>query len=444
MIPARIDSLFMRLLLAQLVLVLSCVMIFGWLVITERNMLQVPQFAEVWAPLFKSALARPPAVYPTPVMGLPGGYQRHAGVPQGLRVDVTGWPSARILREALVLRGVAVDRILVALTDGQITMWTHVPAATGPGIWLSGRAPAVLPRWTLRTTVVFGLLLIVIAAVSWNFARRVTRPMARLRQRMQVHAETGNEPALPTLARVNRGAPPELIEMDAAYTRLALRLKRNERERALLLAGVSHDLRSPLSRIRLAAEMLPEAADNEDGVAAITRNVDHADRLIGSFLEFVRASTLDLDLEDEVDLAATARQVVARFERPLPVLRLLAPERLALSRAPGLLLDRVLVNLIDNAFKHGRTPVLVEVLVEGEDAVIRVTDAGAGLPPDDAENLLQAFARGDASRGVPGFGLGLAIAHQVITRLGGRLSFALGSTGHRVQASLPLRRPPLR
>ena len=221
---------------------------------------------------------------------------------------------------------------------------------------------------------------------------------------------------------------------------LAQRLKRNERERALLLAGVSHDLRSPLSRIRLAAEMLPESADNQDGVASITRNVDHADRLIGSFLEFVRASTLDLELEDEVDLAATARQVVARFERPGPALRLLAPDRLALRRAPGLLLDRLMVNLIDNALRHGRTPVVVEVLVDGGDALIRVTDAGAGLPPAEAEHLLQAFARGDASRGVPGFGLGLAIAHRVVMRLGGRLTFSLGSAGHCVQVSLPMTR----
>ncbi|MDT7838673.1 sensor histidine kinase [Aquabacterium sp. OR-4] len=444
MILARLDSLFMRLLLAQLVLVLCCVMIFGWLVITERNLLQVPQFAEVWAPLYKRALVEPPTRHPGPVMGLPGGYQSHAGPPHGPRLEVTGWPSAKVLREALAARGVVVDQIWVAIPDGRLRLWTHVQTGRADGVWFSGRAPSVLPRWTGRTTVTFGLLLLVVAGVSWLFARRVTGPLHRLRTRMLVHAEAGNASAPPPPAGLNRGAPPELVQMDTAYTQLAQRLQRNERERALLLAGVSHDLRSPLSRIRLAAEMLPETSDNHDGVVAITRNVDHADRLIGSFLEFVRASTLDLDLEDEVDLAATARQVVARFEQPLPVLRLAAPERLALRRAPGLLLDRVIVNLIDNAFKHGRTPVLVEVLADGDDAVIRVIDAGVGLPPGDAENLLQAFARGDASRSVPGFGLGLAIAHQVITRLGGRLSFELGSTGHRVQARLPLQRPPLR
>lgn len=440
MLPARFDSLFVRLLLAQLVLVLCCVLIFGAFVITERNTLQMPQFAEVWAPAFKAAVATQPSEESAPVFGLPEGIRRQAGPPAGWKLDVTRVPGPVVLRQQLALRGVRVDAIWLSFAERSPRFWTQVVPPDGPGVWVSGQVPAVLPRWTTRATVTFTLLLIVIAGVSWNFARRVTRPLDRLRLRMQAHAQTGNEPAQLPLASLNRGAPPELIEMDAAYTQLAQRLKRNERERALLLAGVSHDLRGPLSRIRLAAEMLPESPDNQDGVAAITRNVDHADRLIGSFLEFVRASTLDLDLDDEVDLAATARQVVARFERPAQDLRLLAPDRLALHRAPGLLLDRMIVNLIDNALKHGRTPVVVEVLVDGADALIRVTDAGAGLPPAEAEHLLQAFARGDASRGVPGFGLGLAIAHQVVTRLGGTLSFSQAGAGHRVQANLPMTR----
>jgi two-component system osmolarity sensor histidine kinase EnvZ len=333
---------------------------------------------------------------------------------------------------------VQVDAIWLTFSDGSPRFWSRVVASDGSGAWISGRVPAVLPRWTERATLTFTLLLIVVGLVSRSLARHVTQPLDRLRLRMQAHARTSSTSTLSVSDARKGRAPPELIEMEAAYSRLTQQLQRTERERALLLAGVSHDLRSPLSRIRLAAEMLPESADNQDGVAAITRNVDHADRLIGSFLEFVRASTLDFSLEDEVDLAATARQVVARFERPPPLLRLQAPDRLALARAPGLLLDRMIVNLIDNALKHGLTPVVVEVLVDGANAVIRVTDAGPGMPPAEAEFLLQAFARGDASRGVPGFGLGLAIAHQVVTRLGGSLTFSQGGAGHRVQVSLPM------
>jgi two-component system osmolarity sensor histidine kinase EnvZ len=231
-------------------------------------------------------------------------------------------------------------------------------------------------------------------------------------------------------------APPELVEIDRAYTLLAERLQRNERERALLLAGVSHDLRSPLSRIRLAAEMLPELPDNADGVASITRNVDHADRLTASFLDFVRTGAVHLT--ETVDVAAVVRAAVARFDRPAADLQARTPEHLVLQQAHALLVDRLIVNLVDNALKHGGTPVAVDLAQHGDDVVISVSDAGPGLPQGGAARLLEAFARGDASRGVPGFGLGLAIAQQIVVRLQGQLAFAQDGQRHRVTVSLPL------
>ena len=443
MLTGRFDSLFMRLLRAQLVLVFCCVMLFGGFVVVERNALQMPQFAEVWAPAFRAAAARPPSIDTTPVLGLPGGIRRHAGPPAGPRLEVTGLPAGKVLREALASRGVVVDQIWFSFSDGKLTMWSRVqPSGESgdAGAWISGLAPSLLPRWTTRTTVTFALLLIVVGLVSWHFARRVTRPLDRLRQRMQAHALTGTEPAQPPSGRPDRQAPPELVEMDAAYTRLAQRLQRNERERALLLAGVSHDLRSPLARIRLAAEMLPESADNHDGVASITRNVDHADRLIASFMEFVRASAPDLAPEGSVDLAAATRQAVSRFERRRQDLVVRAPDSLTLHQAPGLLVDRLVANLVDNALKHGAPPVVVSLWSEGDAAILTVADAGPGLPPVGAARLTEAFARGDASRGLPGVGLGLAIAQQIVARLSGDLSFERDDSGHRVRVRLPLSR----
>ena len=440
MLPARFDSLFARLLLAQLVLVFCCVIIFSGLMIVERNILQMPQFAEVWAPAFKAAAAMPLAVESTPVVGLPEAIRSQAGPPSGLKLEITGLPAAVLLRQLLALRGVRIDEIWLVFTDGSPRFWTQVVGPDGPGVWISGSIPAVLPRWTTRTTVTFTLLLIVVVLASWNFARRVTWPLDRLRLRMQAHALSDIDSAAPPLAGPSSKAPPELIAMDAAYTQLAQRLQRNERERALLLAGVSHDLRSPLARIRLAAEMLPESSDNQDGVASITRNVDHADRLIASFLDFVRASTADLDSGEAIDLSSAARQVVKRLALPEHDLSVQAPGRLMLQRASGLLVDRLIVNLVDNALKHGALPVVVVIAVDGNAAVVTVIDAGAGLPPAGAAQLVEAFARGDASRGAPGFGLGLAVVHQIVSRLQGELSFARDDTGHRVRVRLPFTR----
>jgi two-component system osmolarity sensor histidine kinase EnvZ len=349
-------------------------------------------------------------------------------------------PGPDLLRQQLALRGVQVDALWLVFSDGSLRFWSRVVPADALSAWISGRVPAVLPHWTARATVTFTLLLIVIGLVSRGLARHITQPLDRLRRRMQAHAQSGTEFDAPALAMGKRKSPPEVIAMDSAYTQLAQRLQRNQRERALLLAGVSHDLRSPLARIRLAAEMLPESRDNHDGVASITRNVDHTDRLIASFLEFVQASAADMEADEAVDLAATARQVVARLERPAHQLRVQAPDCLMLQRASGLLVDRLIVNLVDNALKHGVLPVVVAIVVDGDAAVITVIDAGSGLPQAGAAKLLEAFARGDASRGVPGFGLGLAIAQQIVTRLQGELSFARDDTGHRVRVRVPFTR----
>jgi len=99
------------------------------------------------------------------------------------------------------------------------------------------------------------------------------------------------------------------------------------------------------------------------------------------------------------------------------------------------------VNLVDNALKHGALPVQVRLVAEGDQVQLTVVDAGPGLPAEGAERLMEAFARGDASRQLPGFGLGLAIIQQIVTRLQGRLLFQHDpASGHSAWVTLPVRR----
>ena len=440
MLPARFDSLFARLLLGQLLLVGCCVMLFGLFVVVERNTLQVRYFADAWAPAFTTAATQPLLSDSAPVLGLPGGIRHQAGPPTGWRMSIDRLPGATALREEMALRGVLIDTTWLGMSGDGLRFWTLLRLPSGATTWISGAAPDFWPHWSHRTTLTQSLLLLLVAGVSWMFARRVTRPLDQLRQRLQAHAHGDIDTALPPWPPMAANAPPELVQIDAAYTQLAQRLQRAERERALLLAGVSHDLRSPLSRIRLAAEMLPESADNLDGVASITRNVDHADRLIASFMEFVRASARDMEPEGTVDLVSTTRLAVLRFERRQQDLVVRAPEHLVLHRVPALLLDRLVANLVDNALKHGAPPVEVRLWAEGTTAMLTVGDAGPGLPPAGASMLMEAFARGDTSRGVPGVGLGLTIAQQIVLRLGGTLVFERDSAGHRVRVQLPFTR----
>ena len=106
------------------------------------------------------------------------------------------------------------------------------------------------------------------------------------------------------------------------------------------------------------------------------------------------------------------------------MLALVAPARLDVTRTHELLLERLLANLVDNAMRHGKPPVLIRLRVRRRATrCVDVADHGPGIAPDARERLTQAFARGDASRGTPGTGLGLAIVQQIVRRMAGTLSF---------------------
>jgi len=436
MIPRRIDSLFLRLLLAQAGIVACALLIFGGLLMIQRNQLVAPHFASQWAPRIAAAMRKPDQANKAP---LDPDIGRRESLPPGFKLQVTQMPAVADFVHELQKHGIAIDEVWFLRQDGHFTLWVHLRKPGSDAVWLSGPvAASLLPSWTPRMSLGIAFMALLAGGMSWIFARRVTRPLEQLRAHMHNHALSGVQSSQALAALQAGAAPPELIEIDNAYRLLAERLQRNERERALLLAGVSHDLRSPLSRIRLAAEMLPETAANAAGVASITRNVDHADRLTASFLEFVRAGSVELN--ERVDLAAAVQVAVSGFERSETELKANTPDSLLLHAAHGLLIERLIVNLIDNALKHGGVPVEVELLQEGEVAVLSVSDAGPGLPKGGAGRLMDAFARGDASRGLPGFGLGLAIAQQTLVRLGGSLDFSQAAGRHLVRARIPLRR----
>ena len=267
MVLRKLDSLFLRLMLAQLLLVACALLIFGALLVMERNELVAPQLAMRWAPAIQ-AMTRPGAA-PT-VEYLHTQIRRQDRPPDTWTMPARQMPALAAFVRELASQGVVVDDARFGRADGQFALWLHVPVPGATPVWLSAPVPlTLLPVWAPQLGIGLALLLGFIALVSWSVARWVTRPLAQLRRRIQSHAYLGVEPSAPWPAARDIQAPPELIAIEKAYRMLAERLQRNERERALLLAGVSHDLRSPLSRIRLAAEMLPESPDNAAGVASI-------------------------------------------------------------------------------------------------------------------------------------------------------------------------------
>ncbi len=434
----RFDSLLARLLFTQLALLFIALFTISALVIAERNRVLAEQTTFFVGPALVAATRNlPRAQWPSEADSLD--LERHERLPPGFKLNVTRMPAAQIFIEELARFGLTVDETRVSRRNGLIVMWAHARWRDSPPIWLSGYVLGLETQVPTRLLAAMALLLVVNGAIVWRFASRVTRPLAQLRLRMQAHALAGIHPgdAPPPMEEAGK-YPRELVAIDKAYRQLADRLQRNERERALLLAGVSHDLRSPLSRIRLAAEMLRESPENQAGVSSITRNVDQADQLTESFLEFIRTGTVALN--QRVNLADAARLVGVQFALTDPLLRVRAPDSLWLGGAHALLVERLIFNLVDNALKHGGTPVEVSVTQQDEMATICVSDAGPGLPEKDAGRMLEAFSRGDVSRGLPGFGLGLAISQQIVVRLRGELVFGQERDRHQVQARFPLNR----
>lgn len=309
------------------------------------------------------------------------------------------------------------------------------------GVWVSFRIDedeywVSLPRSRIERNeplrwIGWGALVLVLAVIgAFLVVARINRPLRELTRA----AELLGKGATPT--RVTEAGPAEIRTLARAFNQMAADIQRQDEERALLLAGVSHDLRTPLSRIRLALEMLDDhgAADLKAGVAQDIGDIDTA---IGQFLDFARPVDAE-QVSNEADLNALAQSVVERYTRSGRdvVLHAGTPARQAL-RAQAI--QRLLANLIDNALHHGTGTVEVVTAREDNMNVLEVTDRGPGIPPQDAARMLQPFTRLNTARSTSGTGLGLAIVDRIARLHGGAVKLLeRGGGGLRVRIELPL------
>lgn len=278
------------------------------------------------------------------------------------------------------------------------------------------------------------LLLSLLGAAT--IVRRLNQPLADLAGAAQRLAAGGRP------ERLEEFGPREIATVTRAFNSMARNLERAENDRAMLLAGVSHDLRTPLTRLRLGIEMLPDNVDAH-GRQAMVDDIDDINAIIGQFLNFVRDE--NSEQPTTIDPAGLVGNLVGRYvERDLDVAADTsnAPPRAVLR---PLAIRRLLQNLIDNAIRYGRPPVLVVARREGDELLLEVLDRGPGIPPEAAERVLQPFTRLDMARGGGGTGLGLAIVDRIVRQHGGRLALdprAGGGLAARIHLPLDCRQPP--
>lgn len=284
----------------------------------------------------------------------------------------------------------------------------------------------ILVGW--MTTIVVG-----VAAVALVGARWLTRPLALLEDAV---AGVGADGALPVLPETG---PAEVRATAAALNRLSERLQAAVASRMRLVAAAGHDLRTPITRLRLRAEFLPDAER-----ASWLADLEELERIADSAIELVREEAGGGG--EPVRLDALAADVVGELSAlGLPV-TLQAADAAVVSARP-LALKRALRNLFVNAATHGGgARVRVAAPAGAPVAVLTVEDDGPGIPPDQLSRALEPFFRVDPARrrSAPGAGLGLAIAREIVTRAGGEIRLANRPEGGlRQEVVLPLSSEPV-
>ena len=224
----------------------------------------------------------------------------------------------------------------------------------------------------------------------------------------------------------------EVRRAGAAFNRMQERIRRFLQQRTEMLAGVSHDLRTPLTRLRLALAMMPEDEATKQDVADMLGDVREMERLIDAYLAFARGE--GVEQAEETDLAALLEEIVAAAVRSGTVVELAAEPGLRVKlRADAF--RRALTNLIDNARRHARRVVIAAGRHGVRAVVITVDDDGPGIAPARREDAFRAFESDSAG----GTGLGLTIARDIARAHGGDITLEdspLGGLRARIQ--LPL------
>ncbi len=257
-----------------------------------------------------------------------------------------------------------------------------------------------LRRGLLLSLIAIGALVLAAAAL---FARSLTRPL-RVLADAAPGIVAGEPPPSPP-----RFASEEILDLQRALADAAERTRAAARDRELMLAGISHDMRTPLARLRYALALDGHGVDAaaRDGME---RDIDELDGIVGQFIDYVRDGR-DEPLET-VDLAALLHALAADEARQGRAWQLSVPAEARLSGRP-LALRRALANLFDNAARHGAAPFQAELTTDDGDWRLTVGDRGPGVPEAALAELGRPFHRVDRARGGPGSGLGLASVARV-------------------------------
>jgi two-component system osmolarity sensor histidine kinase EnvZ len=328
------------------------------------------------------------------------------------------------------------DTVVARAVNGQPGLWVGFSIEKDP-YWLQAESTRVVPLTPGTWFVWVGIALLATLVGSIAIARLINQPLRDL----SFAASRIREGEFDSVLDENT-LTSEIREVNIGFNRMARELAKVEEDRAVMLAGISHDLRTPLARLRLEAEM---SVSDEEARGNMALDIDQLDAIIDKFMDYARPGEARLV---PVNLSQLVDKEAATFRDPREIQ---IESRLAIDlrvMADEVELGRVFGNLFENARRYGRGTdtgiaiVAVSYARAGPWIVVTVRDHGPGVAPEKLDQLTTPFYRGDAARtAATGAGLGLAIVEKAMQRMGGQFEIDNAPDGGLV-AHLRLKRAP--
>lgn len=316
----------------------------------------------------------------------------------------------------------------VRISQGdEYLFWIRAPQA--PHLWV--KIPLLgIDKGNFSPLIFFMAVVGVLSVIgAWVFVRQLNRPLKKL-EKAAVDVGRGNFPA-----PIVECGTSEVMSVTKAFNHMSKGIKQLEEDRNLLMAGISHDLRTPLTRIRLASEMMNE----QDSFLkeGIETDIDDMNNIIDQFIDYIRRDGKD---EPELgDLNVLVSEVIS-IEQPSDRKITFQPGECPKTMFSHVALRRAIANLIQNALRYSADDIEVITGVENASVFFIVSDQGEGIPEEDIERVFQPFTQGDTARGSEGSGLGLAIIKKIIDNHGGHVELTNKPTGGlQAKVNLPIK-----
>ncbi len=354
-----------------------------------------------------------------------------------LEVPMRYVPDARIERRPWVNQLGPMDDDLAAALQDKVQLpytmdWTSDPRAVRLSIQLpQGVLEVEAPRKRLYTNMLslFVLWVVGSALLLFGIAALFMRNQVRALRRLAAAAEAfgiGRD-----RGPIKLEGATEVRQAAMAFNRMQARISRFLSQRTEMLAGVSHDLRTPLTRLRLTLALLPAEGVHGEDIADMTADVAEMDRMIAGYLSFARGE--GTEQAQPVDLSAMLGDVAASARRAGATIALDTPDALEVKLRPDAL-RRAVTNLVDNARRHAHS-IALSALPQDRSVDVVVDDDGPGIAPDRRESVFRAFESG----GGGGTGLGMTIARDIVRAHGGDIMLEQSPMGGlRARIRLPL------